>query len=165
MIVSNSTVLIFLAKIGKLSLLKELFEEVLIPVEVFTEVVIRGKENQHPDAFIVENAVEAGWIHVKEIEAIGKLKEFGIDTGEAQAISLSMSLLVPVLLDQTHARNAAKALGLKPRGTLFVLLAALRKKLLTSEDYQDSLEALVKSGFRMSDEVYLEAVRLGRQKK
>ncbi len=165
MIVSNSTVLIYLAKIGKLSLLKELFGDILIPAEVFNEVVMRGKEFQHPDAFIVENVVKEGWISVKDSEVIRELEEFGIDLGEAQAISLANSLGVPVLLDQTHARNAAKALGLKPRGTLFVLFAALRKKLLTSEDYQDSLEALVKAGFRMSDEVYLEAVRVGRRKK
>jgi predicted nucleic acid-binding protein len=164
MIVSNSTVLIYLAKIGKLNLLKELFGEVLIPAEVFNEVVIRGKEHQHPDALIVESSVEEGWIHIKDIEVFGELEDFGIDPGEAQAISLAKSLEVPILLDQTHARNAGKALGLKPRGTIFVLLAALRKKLLTSENYQDSLEDLVKSGFRMSDEVYLEAVRLGRRK-
>ncbi|HEY9206006.1 MAG TPA: hypothetical protein VIO58_08795 [Candidatus Methanoperedens sp.] len=164
MIVSNSTVLIYLAKIGKLSLLKELFREVSIPEEVFTEVVIRGKEQEHPDAFIVEKAVKDGWIYVKHIEAVEVLENFGIDPGEAQAISLARSLDVPVLLDQTHARNAAKALGLRPRGTLFILLAALRKKLLTYEDYQNSLEDLVKTGFRMSDEVYLEAVRLGRRK-
>jgi predicted nucleic acid-binding protein len=82
------------------------------------------------------------------------LGDFGIDIGEAQAISIAKSLGVPVLLDQTHARNAAKALGLRPRGTIFVLIAALQKKLLTSDDYQDSLQYLVKAGFRMSDEVY-----------
>ncbi len=161
MIVSNSTVLIYLAKIGKLSLLEKLFGEVTIPGEVFNEVVIRGTENQHPDAFLIETAIEEGWIQVKEIEVIRKLEEFGIDPGEAQAISLAKSLDVPILLDQTHARIAAKALGLKPRGTIFVLLAALRKKLLTYKEYQNSLEELVKAGFRMSDEVYLSAVRMG----
>lgn len=163
MIVSNSTVLIYLAKIGKLSLLKKLFRNVLIPGEVFNEVVIRGKENLHPDAFVIEAAVEEGWMEVKEIEAIRELEEFGIDSGEAQAISLAKTLDMPVLLDQTHARIAAKALGLKPSGTIFVLLAALRKKLLTYEEYQDSLEKLVKAGFRMNDEVYLAAVRMGKE--
>ncbi len=162
MIVSNSTVLIYLAKIGKLSLLKKLFRKVLIPREVFNEVVIRGKENLHPDAFVIEVAVEEGWIEVKEIEALMELEEFGIDLGESQAISLAKLFGMPVLLDQTHARIAAKALGLKPRGTIFVMLAALRKKLFTYEEYQDSLEELVKAGFRMSDDVYLSAVRMGR---
>ena len=165
MIVSNSTVLIYLAKIGKLNLLKKLFKKILIPAEVFNEVVIRGKEQQHFDALIVERSVEDGWIEVKDITADEELEGFGIDPGEAQAISLAKSLGVPVLLDQTHARIAARALGLKPRGTIFVLAVALRKKLLSYEEYLDLLEALVKAGFRMSDEVYLEAVRLGRKEK
>jgi len=163
MIVSNSTVLIYLAKIGQFSLLKKLFRKVLIPSEVFNEVIIRGKEHLHPDAFVIEAAVEDGWIEVKEIEALRELEEFGIDSGEAEAISLAKSLGVYILLDQTHARIAAKALGLKPRGTIFVLLAALRKKLFTYEEYQDSLEELVKAGFRISDEVYLSAVRMGKE--
>ena len=164
MIVSNSTILIYLAKIGKLNLLKVLFKKILIPKEVFSEVVLKGKELQHPDALVVEKAVEDGWIEVKEIESCSELEEFGIDAGEAQAISLALSINVPVLLDQTHARIAAKAFGLKPNGTIFVLHAALKKGLLTCEEYQDQLEALVKVGFRMSDEVYLAAVRLGRKK-
>lgn len=164
MIVTNSTVLIYLAKIGKLSLLEKLFKEVLIPEEVFNEVIIRGKEEQHPDAFIVEKAVENGWIKVKKIEALEQLDEFGIDPGEAHAISLAKSLGLLILIDQVHARIAAKALGLKPRGTVFVLFAALRKRLITPKEYLNLLEELVKSGFRMSDEVYLAAVRMGRGK-
>lgn len=34
----------------------------------------------------------------------------------------------------------------------------------TYEEYLDLLEVLVKAGFRMSDEVYLEAIRMGRGK-
>ena len=163
MIVSNSTVLIYLAKIGKLKLLKRLFKKILIPVEVFNEVVVKGKEEHYFDALIVEKSVEKGWIEVKDITVNEELESFGIDAGEAQAISLARSVGVPILLDQTHARLAARALGLKTRGTIFVLAAALRKKFLTYEEYLELLEALVKVGFRMSDEVYLEAVKLGRK--
>jgi predicted nucleic acid-binding protein len=81
MIVSNSIVLIYLAKIGKLSLLKKLFKEVIIPAEVFKEVVTIGKEHLHPDAFVIEVAVEDGWIEVKEIVTLRELEEFGIDSG------------------------------------------------------------------------------------
>lgn len=163
MIVSNSTVLIYLAKIGKLNLLNKLFIDVLIPVEVFNEVVVNGKEQQHFDAFLVEGAIEEGWIKVSKIKINKELMEFGIDKGEAEAISLAKSLSLAILIDQTHARIAAKAFGLKPRGTIFVLFAALRKKYLTHEEYQDSLEELVKAGFRMSDDVYLAAVRMGKK--
>ena len=42
-VVSDSTILIGLAKIGKLDLIKEIFYKVFIPKEVFKEVVERGK--------------------------------------------------------------------------------------------------------------------------
>ena len=42
-VVTDSTVLIGLAKLGKLTLLKEIFSKVSIPKEVFKEVVERGK--------------------------------------------------------------------------------------------------------------------------
>ncbi len=44
-VVSDSTILIGLVKIGKLDLLKEIFFKVYIPEEVFKEVVERAKEN------------------------------------------------------------------------------------------------------------------------
>ncbi|MDP2767161.1 MAG: hypothetical protein Q8O41_06910, partial [Candidatus Methanoperedens sp.] len=45
----------------------------MIPKEVFNEVVIRGKEYQRPDAFVIEAPVEEGWIEVKEIECLTSL--------------------------------------------------------------------------------------------
>jgi len=41
-VVSNSGPLINLAKVGQFSLLKDLFQRVLIPKGVFEEVVVRG---------------------------------------------------------------------------------------------------------------------------
>jgi len=163
MIVSNSTPLIYLAKIGKLFLLRDFFKEVLIPEEVQKEVIDRGKEENCPDAFIVEKALREGWIKVEKVSVIKELQEFGIDLGEAEAISLALKSKSEILVDQTHARIAAKALGLKPRGTIHVLLRALKKGKLTYDEYLSSLEDMVKSGFRLSSEIYLEAVRLGRE--
>ncbi len=55
--------------------------------------------------------------------------------------------------------------GLKPKGTIYVLLRALKEDLFGYDDYLKLLVDLVRSGFRMSDEVYLEAVRLGKETK
>src|SRR3989338_8268973 len=119
MIVSNSTVLIFFGKLNKLHVLKTLFKKIAIPDAVFEEVVVAGKKGNHIDALLVETAIKEGWILVKNCKELPQLKEFGIDKGELQAISLSLFLGTPILLDQTHARIAAKAVGLKPHGTLF----------------------------------------------
>ena len=163
MIVSNSTVLIHLSKIDKLFLLKELFKVVLIPEEVKKEVVEQGKKHNHIDAIDVENAVNEGWIKVEKIQIEPMLKDIGIDKGEAEAISLADKKKLSLLVDQDHARDAASLLGIKPKGTIFVLLLALKKKLLSYDNYMLSLLDLVELGFRMSGEVYLEAIRQGKK--
>ncbi|MFQ6050899.1 MAG: DUF3368 domain-containing protein [Candidatus Hydrothermarchaeota archaeon] len=163
MIVSNSTPLIYLAKIGKLNLLKEFFEIILIPEEVKTEVVDKGKKLGSPDAFLLEKCMEEGWIKVERVENPKDLEEFGIDKGEAEAISLALERNLDILADQTHARLAAKVLGLMPRGTIYVLLRALKEGILDYDEYLKCLRDLVMSNFRMSDEVYLEAVRIGKE--
>lgn len=42
-VVSNSTPLIALSRIGRFNLLKELFHEIVVPDAVFSEVVTSGK--------------------------------------------------------------------------------------------------------------------------
>ena len=62
-VVSNSSPLIALAKIGKLHILKELFGEIIIPKAVWNEVVVKGKGK--PGAEEVE---KAEWIKVREVK-------------------------------------------------------------------------------------------------
>ncbi len=163
MIVSNSTVLIYLGKLNRLSLLKAFFKKVAIPNAVFEEVVVQGKKGKHVDALLVEQAIEGGWIEVKGIAVKPGLEEFGIDRGEAEGISLSLDLKAPILLDQTHARIAAKAFGLRPRGTLFVLLKALKQKTISFDEFIECMERLIDVGFRMDQEVYLQAIKEARK--
>jgi len=163
MIVSNSTPLIYLSKIGKFFLLKEIFSTVLIPEEVKNEVVDKGKEKNHIDAFEVEKAIQEGWVQVKKINTHVLLIPLGIHKGEAEAISLAHEMKLGVLLDQTHAREAAKLLDLQANGTIFVLLLALKRKFLDYDTYLLAIRDLIDVGFRMSEEVYLEAVRMGKE--
>lgn len=164
MIASDSTPLIFLSKLNKLRLLKKFFGEVSVPEKVWEEVVTRGKEENFPDAFVVENASGEGWLKVKKVKNVKMLKDFGIDEGEAEAVSLAFELgIEEILMDQTHGRLAAKALGLRPRGTIFVLLRALEEGDITYDEHLEDLEKLVKADFRMSSEVYLQAVKLGKK--
>lgn len=164
MIVSNSTPLIYLARIGKLQFLNEFFKEVAISEKVWEEVVKEGKNEGCPDAFVVEKAMSEGWIKVHKTKITKKLENFGIDKGEIESISLTIDLKQKeILVDQVHARAAASVLGLKPRGTIFVLLKALKRGMINYEEYLDSLSELTRSNFRMSDDVYLEAIKLGKK--
>lgn len=164
MIVSNSTPLIGLAKIGRLDLLKDLFGVVFIPPEVKIETVERGEENKSPDAYVIRKTIEEEWIIVEETGFLQGLEEFGIDVGESAAIMLAKKKnSKDVLIDERHARLAAKALGLRPLGIIYVLLSALEKKIISYEEYKKCLDDLVKVNFRLSEEVYNEALSKGKE--
>lgn len=161
-VVSNATPLIYLAKIGRMDLLKKVFEEVFIPEEVKVEVVDEGKRLGERDAYIVEKAVRDGWLKVLTVEALEI--PIKLEQGEVAVLSLAKRQgFREVLVDEISARTAARLMGLIPRGTVFVLLKALEIEEISLNDFLDALSDLVRHGFRLKEEVYLEAVRKARE--
>ncbi len=157
MIVSNATPLIYLAKVGKLKLLK-IFGEVIIPEEVKVEVVDRGKAMEKTDAYVIERAINEGWIKVSKAELIDIPIE--LHPGEKAVLSLAKKLgIEEVLVDEKPARFAAKLLGLKPRGTVFVLLKALKEGMMDLDEFLDTLSEMLKHGFRLKEDIIVEAIR------
>ena len=54
--VSNSGPLIHLTLAGLLDLVFELFDLIIIPPQVYEEIIVKGKEQNHSDAYILERA-------------------------------------------------------------------------------------------------------------
>jgi len=161
-VVSNATPLIYLAKAGKLDLLEKVFGIVFIPEEVKAEVVDKGKLLGEKDAYVVEKAISEGWLKVLAVEDIEV--PLSLDRGERAVLSLAKKLrLKMVLLDEVAARSAAKLLDLTPRGTVFVLLKGLEKNELDLDEFLEVLDTLIRHGFRLKEEVYLEAVKEARR--
>src|SRR3989344_5477655 len=100
MILSNASPLIYLGKIEKLDILKILFKEIIIPKQVYEEVVLKGKEERFFDALNVENSIKEGWIKVKEIDIDKEVNRLAseIDIGEIALISLAKKLRPSLLL-------------------------------------------------------------------
>jgi predicted nucleic acid-binding protein len=160
-VVSNATPLIYLAKIGRIDLLGKVFGEVFVPEEVRIEVVDKGKQLGEGDAYVVEKAIKDGWLKVLSVEALEI--PIKLEPGEIAVLSLSRRQgLREVLVDEISARTAARLMGLIPRGTIYVLLKALEIREVNLSEFLDALSDLVKHGFRLKEEVYLEAVREAR---
>ena len=161
MVVSNATPLIYLAKIGRIQILKNIFQSIQVPNEVKIEVVDRGKEKRYPDAYVIEEAFNDGWITVgnltkdNEKRASVLTEATGIDLGEAEAILLTRQKAEEtILMDQAHARTVARQFGLKPRGTLYLILVSTRRGMLSKEDAKEDLSRLVEANFRINTKVY-----------
>ena len=161
-IVSNATPLIYLAKIGRMGLLRNMFGEVFIPEEVEVEVVERGKQLGERDAYVVEKAINDGWLKVSKAEVVEVPIE--LDAGEEAVLSLAKNLgLREVLIDEASARTAARLLGLTPRGTIYVLLKALEGGEMDFDMFLEVLNELIRHGYRLREEVYIEVVRRARE--
>lgn len=161
-VVANSSVLIFLSKIGLLGILRKLFEEVYIPDAVYREVVIEGGER--PGAKEVKNADWIRTISIKNRSFASHLKQ-EIDDGEAEAIVLALGIKADaILLDDADARRIARTLELNVKGTIGVLLLAWRRRLLNN--IKEKIEELMARGYRLNDKIYrkiLEEIEKKRQ--
>jgi predicted nucleic acid-binding protein len=162
LVVSNSSPLIWLARIGRLTLLKDIFGEIVIPMRVHEESVLRKRS---PDAVLIGRAVEEGWIKVSE-ERMGEADALadvsGMHLGEAEAILLAQRLETELIIDEREASATAQMFGVRPMGTIAVLLLALAKDLLTLQEFRESLDSLLTSGFWLTVDVYNESLEAAR---
>jgi predicted nucleic acid-binding protein len=90
-VVSNAGPLIALGKLGQLGLLLKLYGKILIPREVYKEVVIHSIRLGAPDAYAVRFLVKQGYIEIKDVSLPqdSPLLALGIDLGEAEVIALA----------------------------------------------------------------------------
>ncbi len=156
-VASNSGPLIHLAQVNALFRLKELYGGVIITEGVYLEAVERGKSEGYADAMPIEGGVKSGWIKVVKRGAAADFSRFGLHDAEAGIISLALSEKVDLIhLDDDPARELAKALGLKVRGSIGVIVEALKKKRASKKEALKFLNELAGLMY-LSGEAYREA--------
>lgn len=151
-IVSDTTPLSELAKVGKLNLLHDIYEKIIIPQEVYHEVTT----GTHPAVNLVQLA---DWIEIQTIsssEKVSTLKTItNLGWGECAAMILAEELEADqLLIDDLEARRVALSRNLKITGTLGILLVAKQLGLITS--VQEVLDALITKGKRINPRLYQE---------
>lgn len=122
-VVSDASPLIALSAIGRLSLLRHLFPETLIPEAVHREIQVESR----PGA---SEVLQAAWIQTQSVESghlLSALTE-ELDLGEAEAITLALETEADVLLiDERRGRQVARRLGCRVLGLLGALVQAKRQ--------------------------------------
>ena len=127
-VVSNSTPLITLAKVGHFDLLKLLFTEITISHEVWEEVVVKGV-NQPGSG----ETSQANWIKVHPLIKSSLIDEwkiaYNLGAGEVSTVLLAKQLSANLsLIDERRARTLAVKQGLAITGSLALLEHGYRKK-------------------------------------
>jgi predicted nucleic acid-binding protein len=122
-VISNTTPILSLLKIGKLDLLQKLYGEITIPEAVYSEIEVGKEKSYYVDLKSI------AWINIEKIDTSEtKLYLFDLDDGEAEVVILAREQNADlVILDEIIGRNYAKQLNLKLTGTLGILLKAKKK--------------------------------------
>lgn len=160
LVISDSSTLIHLAAIGRLTLLKDFYQKITIPPAVWKEVVEEGRSRA--GAVEVEEAHQAGWIEVvsPEDKPLLRLLRRDLDGGEAEAIALAIERQADlVLLDESGARRIAELYGLAKTGIIGLLIRAKREGKVRS--LQTELDKLRRqAGFWIEDGLYYQVLRV-----
>jgi hypothetical protein len=120
--------LIALARVSQLHLLPQLYSELYLPAAVWSEVVVQG--TGQPGSTAVQGATWIRQSTVKNAPLVLSLSQ-ELGAGEAEAIVLAQELPADLLiLDERHAREKARRLGIRFTGVLGVLVEAKVRGLL-----------------------------------
>ena len=146
--VVNATPLICLALLDRLSLLNEMFDEVIVPQSVYAEVIQGGAGKPGADAL-----AKADWLRVVSAEASITIEPLllGLGAGELEVLLLARQIEPDwVIIDERLARRVAFAMGLPVKGTLGILLAAVLAGLLSRQEALDDLQKLLSRGIHIA---------------
>ena len=155
-VVSNTSPIMNLAAIGKLELLQQLYNKVVIPQAVYSELTIED-EGQPGE----QKIQTLKWIETRIVsdQSFVEALRGELDDGEAEAIALSKELKTDLLLlDERRGRAVATRFGLRFIGLLGILIDAKQKGYIPAiKPILDDLVA--NAGFWVSQQLYAHVLR------
>lgn len=147
-VISDTTTITNLIQINLLDILPKLYNEVLIPVAVYNELLrFDGQKT------IINSS---NWLKPLEVEHTQHLVFLleSLDEGEAEAIALAINLQPDFLIiDERAGRKIAREYGIPIIGLLGILMLAKQQGLI--ENVKTPLDSLKDEvGFRVSKSLY-----------
>jgi len=154
-VVLDASPIIFLGKLGRLNLVKKLLGGNLHLVQsVRNEVAVpfAGSGADWLDTFL-----DACTVHQIRRRSVNR---GSLSRADAESITLAKKLPADIILaDDRLLRRVAEMEGIRPLGTLGVILRSVESGLLSSKEARVALDALVSEYyFRISVEVYQSAL-------
>lgn len=143
-IISDTSCLIILSKIGELELLYKLYGQIITTLDIAEEF----------------GEILPNWVTIEKVsdKYRQRILEMQIDKGESSAIALALE--VPnctLILDDFKARKIAQNLGLSFTGTIGIIIKAKLNGTIPS--IKPYLEKIKETNFRISAEIELQALK------
>jgi uncharacterized protein len=150
-VISDTSALSALIRVGQLTLLKSLFGSIIIPEKV-------AEELNELNAFHIDISefTNSDWIIIKQPTDLPLLHRLltQLDEGEANAITLAVELSADLLIiDELKGRSVATALSINITGLAGILILAKQEGYL--QTIKPLLDRILKeTSFRISSTLY-----------
>ena len=148
-VICNTGPIVALSMIGRIDILRDLFELVTVPEAVHMEILEGGTTNAGLAGYRKVNWIKVGTLS----KPVDPLLRTSLDSGEAAVIELARELSVNlVLVDERKARKIARTIyGLHVIGSARVLVEAKRHGLL--DNVGAALQAMRNGGYWIGDSI------------
>jgi uncharacterized protein len=156
-VISDTSPISNLFVIGRLDLLREIYQQIIVPQAVYDELM-----KLKSFGYDIQEIDKLGWIIIRKPVNAQQvlLLRINLDAGESEAIVLSQEINAGLLLiDERAGAKKAKEMGLKTIGLLGVLVKA--KELGLIDSLKSMLEDLQeKAGFWLSSKLKKEILEV-----
>lgn len=153
-ILCNTSPIIGLISIGRLSLLWELFDELILPEAVYKELCA-GSSTHQEEINEIRECIAKGYFKIYKVNNASIVKSmYGkLHFGELEVIVAAKELgLQSAIIDEKAARKMASEFLIDTIGILGILLLAKKKSLI--DCVKPDIDKLRMNGYRISDELY-----------
>lgn len=157
-VISNTSPIFYLHRLGQLELLHRLYGRILIPEAVSEE--LRAGRDQGED---VPDIANYDWIEIQSVH-LPEVVSLIMDLGPGEAQVLAMALENPgslAIIDDRLARELAQVRDIRITGTAGILLKAKRAGYI--ESVKSLLNTLIQLDFRLSEAVVDSILRLAKE--
>jgi len=151
MVISNSSPLIHLTRLGKINKLFKLVKYINIPKAVFDEVVVRGKLKEYSESFIIERFVKEEKILVTNLGSFDNSIYPPLGNGEIEALELARVKNEMLLIDERKARNFAQIFQIEHQTTIATIFELLITKNIDFSEYKSNLKNYAENSWVSAD--------------
>lgn len=152
--VFDASPLIALAPTGLLGQLDRMGVEAVVPEEVRDEVVGERPHPGHPERLAIEQLFQRRLISVDRVRDRTVLRRVSanprLSRADAASLCLARDLRARLIADDRDLRASARALGVSLGGSLFVLVYAADKRIVTPREAVAAVEQMIAHGWYCS---------------
>jgi len=147
-IIADSSTLITLLDTKNFDLLFELFEEIIITDEVYSEITQKFYHKEKIDIYLISKKLQLQSIeHQEMFEMLIKR----LDQGEAESIVLAKKLQLPLIIDERKGRKIAKELKIPIIGLIGIIIKLIEKDIVSKSRAIEIIQEVEANNFRLSD--------------